>query len=213
MRHRGLVTFILVAIIAISAGSASALDGTRKGFILSFGIGPGVTSWEQEISGTFFGIDVSAKSDKESSFGVTTDFKIGGGITEQFLLYYENRVAWFSVDYVYTDADGDILATETITFAHAIGGVGVSYYLKTEAPSLYFLGSIGLSTWSAPFESTWGDTWAGVGLSAGVGYEFAKHWSAEGTFNFGKPGTELFPGIDYTVNAVSFLFTVGGTLY
>ena len=213
MRHRGLIGCILIAVIMISATSASALDGTRKGFILGFGIGPGVTSWEQEISGSFLGISVSRKSDKESSFGLTTDFKIGGGITEQFLLYYENRVAWFNFDYAFTDAQGNVILTESITFAHAIGLLGASYYLNVDAPSIYILGSVGLSTWSAPFESTWEETWAGVGVSAGVGYEFAKHWSAEGTINFGKPGTELFPGIDYSINALSFLFTVGGTLY
>ncbi len=213
MRYRGLVAFLLVAAIVVAATSASALDGTRKGFILGFGIGPSATSWSMEMSASLGPLSASVESETESNFGIGTDFKIGGGITEKFLLYYENRVSWFGFDYEFIDFNGNVIATETITFAYGVGLLGASYYFQVEAPSLYILGSVGVSTWSAPFDDSWGDAWVGVGLSGGMGYEFAKHWSIEGTVNYGNPGTEMFPGVDFNMNALAFVVTVGGMLY
>lgn len=210
MRYRRLVGFLLIAAIVLAATSASALDGTRKGFILGFSIGPGVTSWSQEISAAYGSLSAAVKSETENSFGVATDFKIGGGITEQFLLYYENRVSWFTVEYVAYNLLGDI-TTVDVTVAHAIGLLGASYYFQADAPSLYVLGSLGISTWQTPFESG-SETYVGFGLSGGLGYEFSKHWFAEGTLNYGKPTKQLY-GVDFSYNALSVMVTVGGMLY
>lgn len=185
MRYRGLAAVITVATVIVTATSVFALDGTRKGFVIGFGVGPGMTSYTVE------------DSDRESKFAAATDFKIGGGISEKLLVYYENRVSWFSHD----------LPTESVTAANGIGLAGVSYYFKADVPSFYVLGSVGLSSWSYPFEST-SDTWAGFGVSAGAGYEFAKHFSAEATVNWGNPGKD-----NVTVNALSVLVTVGALAY
>jgi hypothetical protein len=204
MQFRGFVTVILVSILLISATSAFALDGTRKGFILSFGIGPGMTSLTSEYG--------SQTSDRENKFAVATDFKIGGGISEQFTIYYINRVSWLSFEteictYDFFTGTISCVKGDNITIAHAIGLVGASYYFQPEAPSPYVLGSVGISTWSAPFEEN-SETWTGLGLSGGFGYEFAAHWALEATLNYGKPGEN-----DASINALSVLVTVGGTLY
>ena len=204
MRFRSLVTIVLASVLLVSATSAFALDGTRKGFILSFGIGPGMTSLTSEYNGS--------SSDRENKFALTTDFKIGGGITEQFTLYYINRVAWLSFEseictYNFFTGTVTCVKGDNVTVAHAIGLLGASYYFQPEAPSPYVLGSVGISTWSAPFEEN-SDTWTGLGVSGGFGYEFAQHWALEATLNYGKPSEG-----DFSINALSVLVTVSGTLY
>lgn len=216
MRYRGLVALFLVAAIVAGATSASALDGTRKGFILGFGIGPSVTSWSFEVTASAGPFSDSFESDKESNFGLGTDFKIGGGITEKFLLYYVNRVAWFSYDWTLLDDTGFSDIVETVTFAYGVGLLGASYYLQPEAPSLYFTGMIGLSTWDAPFEDGWGDAWFGGAVGVGLGYEFAKHWYVEGSINGGNPSVDydfFIFNTELSANAVCFMVTAGGMLY
>ena len=213
MRYRGLVAFLLVAAIVVTATSVSALDGTRKGFILGFGVGPSVTSWSLEFEASLGPFSESAKSDTESNFGIGTDFKIGGGITEKFLLYYVNRISWFGFDWTVFEVSGGTDITQSITFAYGVGLLGASYYFNVDAPSMYLVGTVGISTWTAPFEDWWDEYWIGAGVSAGLGYEFAKHWSVEGTVNIGKPSYELFPGVELSTNAVAFMVTVGGMLY
>ena len=185
MRYRGLVAVITAAAVIVTATSVFALDGTRKGFVIGIGVGPGMTSY------------TIGNSDRESKFALASDFKIGAGISEKLLVYYVSRVSWFSHD----------LPTETVTAANGIGLVGSSYYFKTDVPSFYVLGSVGLSSWSYPFEST-SDTWTGLGVSVGAGYEFAKHYAAEATVNWGNPGSD-----NVDVDALSFMVTVGVLAY
>ena len=164
MRFRGIVTLLVLTAVIVTATSVYAFDGERKGFILGFGIGPGYTNFSQEINGL--------ELDSEGKVSIATDFKIGYGFNEQFLLYYENRLSWFNltvIDEAYYDPWADELTfTETdVTIAHGIGLVGMSYYFQTEAPSFYILGSVGVSTWSAPFETN-SDTSVGFGISRSV---------------------------------------------
>ena len=205
MRFRGFVTIMVLTVLIVTATSVYAFDGERKGFILGFGIGPGYTNFSQEINGL--------ELDSEGKVSIATDFKIGYGFNEQFLLYYENRVSWFKMTSV-SDCDfayGFRCAEEDVTIAHGIGLVGMSYYFQTEAPSFYILGSVGVSTWSAPFETN-SDTSVGFGISGGGGYEFTKHWSIEGTLNYGNPSTVQY-GFDATTKVFSALFTITGLAY
>jgi hypothetical protein len=130
---------------------------------------------------------------------------IGGGITEQFVLYYENRVAWFSTD-VFT-----LRGEQSLTTVFSVGLLGASYYTKAEAPSLYALGSIGTSTWMTPFESGT-DSFYGLGVSAGFGYEFRAHWGVEATVNWGNPKKDS-AGVERSYSGLSVLVTVGAMAY
>lgn len=184
--------------LAIST-PARAFDGNRKGFMLGAGLGLGMTSFTQEVEITGLG---SNKSDRESKTGLATDFRIGAGLSEQFSLYYVNRVAWFSID----NALGD-----KATIANSVGLVGGTYHLKPEGPSFYLNGLIGLSSWAAPFESG-SDASTGFGFGLGAGYEFSKHWSVEGNLGFGSPSDES-GGVKLTTNATTFSITINGTAY
>jgi hypothetical protein len=196
MRFRQ-VTLVLVATgIIAAASSAFALDGNRKGFILGFSLGGSFTSY------TIKDDYDNWESDRENEIGLATDFRIGGGLTEQFTLYYENRVSWFPLG-------GTLPNTDSFTGAFAVGLVGASYYFKTDAPSGYLLGSIGTSVLMTPFQDDSDlETATAFGLSGGVGYEFKRHWAVEGTLNWGQPKDD-----EVTFNGFAVMVTIGGTLY
>jgi len=184
--------FALVTLLAVT--SASAFDGNRKGFFLSVGLGGGMNSFTQTLEVTG---QPSTTSDRENKGAFATDFKIGGGFNEQFLLYYVARSSWFSITNVFD---------ESVTILNQIGGVGATYYLSEAAKSAYFLGAVGLGTWSTPFESG-GSTWIGFGLTGGVGYEFAKHWGAELAASWSKPSDEE-GGLNVESNTLGVLLTI-----
>jgi hypothetical protein len=181
---------VAVWVLAAMATSAHALDGTRKGFILGIGFGGGFTDYEFHYIGP-------PRSGGATQGAAATDFRIGGGITEKFLLYYENRVTWFSKKSVYYGGG---------VTAFPVGLLGASYYLETKAPSLYVLGSVGTSAIIFPLEDT--DILSGAGISGGVGYEFAPKWSVESTLNWGNPERD---GLRFDIYSV--LFTIVGTWY
>ena len=173
-------------ILTLCSVPADAFNGKRSGFLLGGGLGGGYTHIKQTV--TLYSETVST-SDK---FGVATEFRIGGGIGEQFQLYYVNRVNWISAGATYT-------AT--------VGLVGASYYLKAQSPSWYLTGLVGASSWDAPFEDR--RAYTGFGVGAGVGWEFARHYSLETTANWGDPSKDSsidmeFIAVTLTLNAIAY---------
>lgn len=188
-----IVSLVLLSCVCFST-DAYALDGKRKGFILSFGIGPSLTSYTQSV-GDF-------TSDRENDFGVGTDFRIGYAPSNQFMIYYTNKVTWI--------LGFENALDEKVTIVNGVGLLGLSYYFETAAPSIYFTGTIGVSSWSALEDSN--DAWSGFGLGAGIGYEFSKYWSTEFNFMWGNPGDSI-EGIEVETNAIGIMFTVNATWY
>lgn len=180
------------------ATGASAFDGNRKGFILGGGLGLGLTSFTQTLEFP----DTSVTSDRENKFAVMTDFKIGYGATEQVLVYYTNKVSWFSLENV---------LGENVIIVNGVGGVGMTYFFQPVAPSPYILGELGLSIWNAPFEEG-SEAWYGFGLAVGAGYEFSRHYSVEVNLTWGKPGKEV-GGVKASSNALSLMVTINALAY
>jgi len=202
MRSWRICGLLLVATVFAAASAVQAFDGNRKGFIIGFGVGAGVTSYTQELEIDLPSVSRTEPVADESKTVLVTDFRLGGGVTDQFLLYYENRVAWFGAE----DAAGTDLF-----IAHGIGLLGASYYFRPSSPSLYVLGSVGTSAWMTMIESEY-DMAAGFGVSGGVGYEFKRGWAVEATANWGKP-KDTADGVDLVTEAFSGMFTVGYTGY
>lgn len=180
------------------ATGASAFDGNRKGFILGGGLGLGLTSFTQTVE--FLG--TSTTSDRENKFAVMTDFKIGYGATEQVLVYYTNKVSWFSLENVYGD---------NVIIVNGVGGVGMTYFFQPVTPSPYIMGGLGLSTWNAPFEEG-SEGWYGFGLAVGAGYEFSRHYSVEVNLTWGEPGKEEGV-VKASSNALSLMVTINALAY
>ncbi|MEW5993571.1 MAG: hypothetical protein AB1744_04155 [Candidatus Zixiibacteriota bacterium] len=202
MKYLSLRTFVQIAlvgclIVAFTSG-VTAFDGNRKGFILGGGLGLGLDSYTQTVEAP----DMKATSDRENKFAFMTDFMIGAGASEQVLIYYFNKVSWFSLENV---------LGENVTIANGVGGAAVRYYFNLTAPSPYVFGGIGLSTWDAPLEEG-SDAWYGFGLMFGGGFEFSPHWSVEGDIMWGKPSKEE-SGVEASSNAISLRMTFGGLAY
>ena len=160
------VKYFLVFCILIMSQAANAFDDNRDGFVIGLGAGFHTIDIDFNYSGSNIG------SDSES--GLATSFKIGWGITNQFLLYYVRNASWYSAPYY------DGFTTSDITYTVGIGGVGATYYLSPSAPSGYLLGAIGVGDISAPFESdVESDT--GSALMFGGGYEVSEHIHLEAT--------------------------------
>jgi len=182
----------IIVVLAI-ATNVYAWDGQRKGFVLGFGLGGGYTSFTQTVE--FMGI--SETSDRENKFGLNTDFKIGYAPSNQFLIYWMSNVNWFGLENILGD---------NVTIANGVGGIGITYYFSPADKSAFIRGGIGGSTWMAPFDSDI-DTWYGLGVVGGFGYEFAKHWSIEAVVMWNNPSTEEL-GIDMKTDAFSFAVTL-----
>lgn len=172
---------------------SNAFDGKRGGFILGGGIGAGMTSYSATME--YLGYELT--SDRESDFSIITNFIIGGGVGDNMLLYYMNRVSWFS--------------TEDEIAIFGLNGLGLTYYFSPKAPSGLFKAGFGLSTFMAPFEPEYED-YLGIGFLLGAGYEFSPHWSVDADFVMGWPSSEEY-GVSLRVNAFSLQLTFGGIAY
>lgn len=188
-----IISACLFALAALSAArSAEAFDGTRKGFVLGFGAGPGITSFSQ-IGGDF---------DPGVAKSLVTVSRIGIGLSEQVLVYFGGNTSWFPA----TDRSGD-----DAFVSYGVGLAGASWYLSARSPSPYVTGLVGIATWNRPFDDP--DSQIGFGLGAGVGFEFSRHWSVEATVKWGRPGVNHLFGGSTTTRATSFGITLVGMAY
>lgn len=158
------IKYLLFVVMMISATQSFAFDNNRQGF--SFGFGAGFH--DTNIDFTYYGTNIG--SDSES--GLATSFKIGGGITDQLMLYYVRNASWFNAPYY----DGYVTRDET--YVLGLSGVGASYFLSPSAPSVYFLGALGVGDISVPSE---GESDTGSAVMFGAGYEFKSHIMLEAT--------------------------------
>lgn len=161
-----LVKLTAAAMLCGVSFSASAFDNSRQGFF--FSVGGGVHGISAE-NNSGFGTDQS-----ESAGGFATSFKIGGGISEQFSLYYIRNASWFK---------SQVDSSSSYTVLAGISGIGGSYYLQPSSPSAYVMGAIGIGDYDAPFATNI-DLEVGGALLFGAGYEFSKHKMLEASMLF-----------------------------
>jgi hypothetical protein len=104
------IKFIVVTFILMISQVANAFDDDRQGFV--FGLGVGFHSIDLDFN--FNG----SKTGSGSESGLSTSFKIGGGITSQFSLFYVRNASWYSAPYF----NGN--TTSNITYTVGISGIG-----------------------------------------------------------------------------------------
>lgn len=160
-------SLILLASILLTIGEAQAFDGSRRGFILGLGAGWGEA--RQALSVTLGDMEFDASSDHS---GIATDFRIGGGVSDQWLLYWTSQQVFF-------DSGGGAMA-------QGIGAVGATWYSRAEAPALLLEGGVGLG---GVADLDGGGTDTGFGIMLGAGYEFARHWQLEATWSHTEAGS------------------------
>lgn len=176
------------AALLFSSVSAFAFDNSRKGFLVSIGGGIHGVSVESNPS---FGANRS-----ESAGGFASSFKIGGGFTEQFSLYYIRNASWF---------DSQVSAEDTYMVLAGIGGIGGSYYFKPSSPSAYVMSAFGAGDYAAPFASNV-DLEIGNAYLFGAGYEFSKHKMIEASMLFVDVEGSGFEIEDRSMNSFQLTF-------
>jgi len=184
---------LLILLVLGLTTQGFAFDGKRQGFILGGGVGAGMTSYTLTLD--YLGMQVT--SERESKFSVVTNFMIGGGVSNKVLLYYTNKVSWFSTE--------DEIAIFGLT------GLGITYYFEPKAPSPLLKAGLGFSSFMAPFEPEYQDYW-GFGFSLGAGYELSPHWSVEADLVMGWPSYGESGGT-LTVNTFSVQVGFNGVAY
>lgn len=187
---------ISFATLLFCATPAIAFDDNRQGFILGLGAGFHSTDIDFLYNGSNVG--------SESESGFATSFKIGGGLTDQFALYYVRNASWYSAPFF----DGYTITDATYTIG--LMGVGASYFLAPSAPSGYFMAAFGIGDISVPFESNV-ESDTGSAFMFGGGYEFKNHLMLEVTVL--TTDIESADDSRYTLESSSFQFTLNYLFY
>jgi hypothetical protein len=199
-----LLVFILCVFLAMAVNS-NAFDKERKGFIIGFGLGPGFSSYSQTIDSAG---SKRINDESLSKMALFTDFKIGYAPTNQLMIYWMSKVNWFGRE----DTIQSTTSTrkEAITVATGVGGLGITYFFKPKAPSIYATIGGGFSARSEPFRGT--DSWLSFGFAGAVGWEFQQNWSLELSAMYGKPTHSASPydyeakftGIGLSINVLGY---------
>ena len=165
-----------------SLAFARPAEAQRSGFIIGFGLGPGLTSF-------------SSVPDRESKIGVAFDFHIGGVIGDSFELYYVQKGNIFGSDVSGVDNVGS-----------GVAGLGASYPLS---PKLYINGAIGFGWWIESSSGATATATDGIGFLAGGRYQLTEsgRWGLGFDIMYGKPfgGDVDFStfGVQFTINVLS----------
>lgn len=155
---------LIAALLTSTADFAHAFDGNRKGFVLNLGAGLGQGKLK---------LSDGSDSLSDDGTGFSTVFKIGAGLSEQAVLYYTNRVVWWSV--------------EGISINTGMSAAGFSYFFQPQAPAFFLTGALGIGV--AKVEDFDADT--GFGFGIGAGFEFARNWTVEVQYLHAKVAEEL----------------------
>ena len=114
-----IVAGILLSLIMVS--STYSFDGYRKGFVLGFGIGPGVC------------FDLPNRPG--ANWGIHSDLKLGVGLNDGILFHYTGKQFWHGIT---EGTRGDV-------YTVIQPSLGISYYLEPQAPAFFWTTGCGLS--------------------------------------------------------------------
>lgn len=161
-----IIKYFALTAMLLSANQASAFDDNREGFILGLGAGLHTIRNDHRLN------DISDLT--ESSSGLASSFKIGGGISDRLVLYFVHNASRFRTP-VTVGA-----STKEVTAVMFMDGIGASYFFEPRSPSGYIHAGLGGSVFAFPTESD-ATTRRGGAFMVGGGYEFDQHLMFEVT--------------------------------
>jgi len=180
--------FILCAIVLILPLQVAALDGDRKGFILGLGIGVQGTGYSSSASDGRLKDRFAYSANQGAAFtgGLSSDIKIGLGLTSDFEIHYFNKAMWNTLK----NSENDYLLN-----LHGVSGFGGTFFIPFGMsniwPSAPFLSvGYGNAFWTAPQKELF-SPFKGNGYYVGIGYEFAQHVRLEIDFLSGSTSERL----------------------
>ena len=166
--RRTLRSALLLGMVLMSvwASPASAFDDSRSGFVLELGLGPGVCPSSSWLYSYETG-DQVAYREEDTRFALHTRFRIGGGLSKQWMVAYVYDVAW-SNDALTGPGDWNLTA-------NALSGIALTRFLQPEAPSWLIEAAAGFASVEQLEENPFDET--GPGMQLTVGVETATHWT------------------------------------
>ena len=221
-RTLGMVTCCIAVVLL--AADAHAFDRKRKGFILGFGGGGGVSHISSSI-----GPDDHAAT----RGGPGIDVRLGYGYSDRLIIFFGGKLHFCYIDEIVDkyDAYFDAMSGEgyksvlAIMFApvilpfvpfagaHTLMGLGgATYYLEDAVPSFFFEATLGASIFPDEFADRGR---GGAGFSLGAGYEFKERWSVRCDLMVGiyRPQESDYDPVDESANAVTVMLTVNYLYY
>lgn len=162
MINRSWLVGTLLLLLTV-ANSSFAFNGQRKGFVLGFGAGGGMVSWDQNLDRKGWGPFQSDDSEKRGA--LLTDFELGYAPSDRLMIVYCNSVTWFRFQVAYESFR---------TAASGVTGARLTYFLRPQAPSAFVSGSIGFASFATPFDSEF-ESANGIGGGIRIGYEWRRH--------------------------------------
>ena len=173
---------LLLALIFLGGSIAYAPPALaqRSGFIIGFGLGPGLVLY-------------SSVPDRESKIGMALDFHIGGVIGDSFELYYVHKGTLFRTDEVGVDFIG-----------LGMNGLGFAYPLN---PEFTINGGIGMGRRDRlRGGNVDSDESGGLGLVGGVRYKLSEsgRWGLCFDITYGRPSPGFNTlGAQFTISVLS----------
>lgn len=146
----------------------AANESRRSGFIIGFGLGPGVS---------FF----TGGQESDTKVGVATDFRIGAQLGPTAQVYWVSKVNFTGGTLRGFDR-GDLMTT-------GVGGLGVTIL---PSPQVHLSAGVGFGTLGFLDLDGGSDAEYGFGFTAGVGYEFADLWILDVSGSYIRPGDDIF---------------------
>jgi len=161
---------VAVLLVSASLAFAAPAEAQRSGFIIGFGLGPGVVSYQESTE--------FREHDSRSRTGVAANFDIGGVVGDSFQLYFMNKMIFFGGEAEDFNVTG-------------VSGLGLTYPLNPDF-SINAGAGIHIHFWS----QIQGDqvstiSYSGLGLVAGLGYHLNQRWVLGFDTMYGKPGDDL----------------------
>lgn len=158
---------IALAILATALLSSAtfAFDGKKEGFMMSAGVGVGLSSTD------FTAIyDGWSRGRANTELGVATSFKIGYGINETYTLYLFRNSAF---------VDGYSKDPNKETYGNCVTGVGMNYYIPHS--NFYTIAGFGRGQLSK-FKESEHKASKGYGGIIGLGYAFTDTIQIEANY-------------------------------
>ncbi|MCK5115398.1 MAG: hypothetical protein KAR44_02285 [Candidatus Aegiribacteria sp.] len=183
---------IIITLMLLTAGSARAWDGERKGFLLGLGLGIGYDSY----SGVQYD-EIGPEEEDNSSVAFAASPRIGYACNNRLSFFYSRHPFIFSVKNEEND---------DVTITTCIESLEVQYYLEERAPSLYLGLGAGIGYFFHDGTSNYSrEALKGIGILGTVGYEPIRHLSAEISLHYKSPQEGASDiGVSLLVNVLGY---------
>jgi hypothetical protein len=203
--------FTSIVLLLLFSGSLF-FEPHRRGFILNFGMGPGYTHMYSKTGDR-------VRYDDEIAIG--SDFRIGWAPTDQYQLYYTHKMTLFDLDDLFRKSEELqeenpfaflILPFLPFAYSHNCAGLGMTYFFKPQAPSVYIDGGFGMTIFpNRQIE----EVQAGGSMFLGGGYEIMPHLTlgCEMMWGFASDDDQYSNEDRTTSNAFSAIVTINFLLY